>query len=270
LTDGSIERMPAPPIDIRAAGFGYHTGRPILHDINLSVAPGEHVALVGRSGAGKTTILTLLTGLYRPDTGHVRLAGHDPVDLTDPQRRQLLGVVPQTVQLFTGSVRDNVTVGDDTITTDQLTRACQISGADAFIRALPHGYDTMLSDTGRGAGAALSAGQRQLLALARALVGQPRVLLLDEATAVVDATTDATLRAALRTHVQPAGTAVLTVAHRLTTARDADRVIVLSAGRILEQGTPAELLATDSAFAALVAIEEAGWDWEHDPGPRTG
>jgi ATP-binding cassette subfamily B protein len=253
----------APPIDVHTVAFAYHEGHPVLHDVTLTVAPGEHVALIGRTGAGKTTILALLTGLYRPTQGAVRLFGHDPADITDSGRPRLLGVVPQTTQLFTGTVRDNVALGDPNVSADQVARACCIAGADPFIRTLPHGYDTVLSDTARGEGVVLSAGQRQLLALARALVNQPQVLLLDEATAVVDGATDATLRAALRDQVQPTGTAILTVAHRLATARDADRVIVLSTGRIIEHGTPAQLLATDSTFAALLAIEEAGWDWEH-------
>jgi ATP-binding cassette subfamily B protein len=255
----------APPIDVHTVAFGYHAGQPVLHDVSLTVAAGEHVALIGRTGAGKSTILALLTGLYRPTRGTVRLAGHDPADLTDNQRPRLLGVVPQTTQLFTGTVRDNITLGDPTINADQVAEACRTAGADPFIRTLAHGYDTMLSDTSRGEGVTLSAGQRQLLALARALVTRPRVLLLDEATAVVDGATDATLRAALREHVQPTGTAILTVAHRLATARDADRVIVLSAGRVIEHGTPTQLLATDSTFAGLLAIEEAGWDWQHHP-----
>jgi ATP-binding cassette subfamily B protein len=254
----------ARPIDLRSVAFGYRPDRPILHDIDLTVAAGEHVAIVGRTGAGKTTLLALLAGLYRPDHGHVRLAGHDPAAMTDEQRRHLLGVVTQAVHLFTGTVIDNVTLGDPTFSTAQVIRACQIAGADPFIRSLPDEYDTVLSGLGRGEGVTLSAGQRQLLALARALVNQPKVLLLDEATAVIDGASDATLRAALREHVQPAGTAILTVAHRLATARDADRVIVLSAGAILEHGTPTQLLATNSTFAALSAIEDAGWDWEHD------
>jgi ATP-binding cassette subfamily B protein len=232
----------------------------------MSVSPSAraNVALIGRSGAGKTTIIALLTGLYRPTRGTVRLAGHDPADLSDSQRPPLIGVVPQTTQLFTGTIRDNIALGDEAVSAEQVTAACRVAGADAFIRTLPHGYDTVLSDTSRGEGVVLSAGQRQLLALARALVNQPRVLLLDEATAVVDGASDAALRAALRGQVQPTGTAMLTVAHRLATARDADRIIVLSAGRVIEHGTPAQLLATDSTFAALLAIEEAGWDWQHD------
>jgi ATP-binding cassette, subfamily B, multidrug efflux pump len=252
-------------ISLDRVDFGYRRDRPVLHDISLTVAAGEHVALVGRSGAGKTSILALLTGLYQPCSGRITVAGHNPATIGDDQRRVLLGVVPQTVQLFSGTVSDNVTLGDTAMPTDQIIHACRIAGAHTFISATPDGYHTVLSDTGRGDGVVLSAGQRQLLALARALVAAPKVLLLDEATAVVDGASDAAFRAALRQHVQPTGTAILTVAHRLSTARDADRIIVLSAGRIVEQGTPTELTATDSRFAALLALEEAGWDWERDP-----
>lgn len=125
----------------------------------------------------------------------------------------------------------------------------------------------MLSDAGRGSGVALSAGQRQLLALARALVTAPAVLLLDEATAVIDGASVAAFRTALHRRVLPSGTAVLTIAHRLATAREADRVIVLSGGRVIEQGAPAALLAGGGHFAALAALEEAGWDWQHDRDP---
>jgi ATP-binding cassette subfamily B protein len=255
----------ASPIELRLVGFAYDAGRPVLQGIDLSVGPGEHVALVGRTGAGKTSILALLAGLYRPTAGTIRVGGHDPASLTDDQRRRLLGFVPQSVQLFTGTVIDNVTLGDESISEDQVEDACRITGIDTVIQSLPHGYHTMLSDTGRGEGVVLSAGQRQLLALARALVNQPRVLLLDEATAVVDGASDAAFRAALRQHVLPSGTAILTVAHRLSTAGEADRVIVLADGRVIEEGSPAQLMASDSTFAALLAIEEAGWDWEKRP-----
>jgi ATP-binding cassette subfamily B protein len=257
----------APAISLQRVSFGYRHDRPVLHNITLSVAPGEHVALVGRSGAGKTSILALLTGLYQPTAGTIRVAELDPTLIDDTARRSLVGVVPQTVHLFTATVHDNLTLNDATIGADRVVHAARLAGAHEFITALPDGYHTRLSDTARGEGVVLSAGQRQLLA--RALVVQSRVLLLDEATSVIDAASDARLRRALRDHVQPAGTAILTVAHRLATARDADRILVLSAGRVIEQGTPAELTATDSQFAALLAIEQAGWDWQHTTDPHS-
>jgi ATP-binding cassette subfamily B protein len=146
---------------------------------------------------------------------------------------------------------------------DAVVDAAAIAGADSFIRALPWGYRTILSGGGGGAGAHLSAGQEQLLALARALVHRPAVLLLDEATAAVDNASDAAFRAALRDRVLPRGCAVVTVAHRLTTALEADRVIVLDKGRIVEEGAPAALVASQGRFAALLELEAAGWEWRH-------
>jgi ATP-binding cassette subfamily B protein len=244
--------------------FGYTPHLPVLHEVSLTVRPAEHVAVVGRTGAGKSSLLALLAGLYTPWAGRLELAGQPPQALDDTQRRALLGFVPQHVTLFTGTVLDNLTLGDPGIPAEQARHAAAIAGADRFITALPEGYQTLLSDAGRGGGVQLSAGQRQLLALARALVARPAVLLLDEATATVDAASDAAFRAALREHVLPSGTAVLTIAHRLATARDADRVLVMADGRIIEEGTPAELLAADTVFAALSALEDAGWDWQHD------
>ncbi len=254
----------AAALEVEHITFGYAPGAPVLHEVSVAVHPGEHVAVVGRTGAGKTTLLALLAGLYTPWTGHVHVAGQDPRTLDDAERRAVLGFVPQTVQLFSGTVLDNLTLGDPTIPAEKARGAATLAGADRFIRALPDGYNTVLSDSGRGTGVQLSAGQRQLLALARALVTAPVVLLLDEATAVIDGASDAAFRAALHEHVLTAGTAVLTVAHRLATAREADRVLVMAGGRIVEQGPPGELLTSGGRFATLIALEDAGWDWQHD------
>ena len=259
----------SPAVQVRHVSFGYLPGQPVLHDVSLTVQPGEHVAVVGRTGAGKSSILSLLSGLRSPWSGQVQLLGHDPRGLDDTTRRTLLGFVPQAVGLFSGTVTDNITLGDTTLDLEQVQRAACIAGAEDFIGSLPNGYTTVLSDSGRGNGVQLSAGQRQLLALTRALVTTPAVLLLDEATAVIDGATDARFRAALHDRVLPTGTAVLTVAHRLTTAREADRVLVLHAGRIIEQGPPAQLLAIGGRFADLIALEQAGWDWQNDPDVST-
>jgi len=241
--------------------FGYTPNAPVLHGVTLHVAAGEHVALVGRTGAGKTSMIHLLAGLYEPWQGTVRVAGHDPRALSDKDKRLAFGIVPQAAQFFSGTVMENLTLKDETVTEAAVMDAAAISGADAFIRALPDGYRTELRGSGGGTGMQLSAGQAQLLTLTRALVSRPSVLLFDEATSFLDATSESALREALRATVLKRGAAVLTVAHRLATAREAHRVIVVDHGRIVEEGVPAELIASGGRFAALLELETAGWDW---------
>jgi ATP-binding cassette, subfamily B, multidrug efflux pump len=246
-------------IEMREVFFGYLPNRPVLRGVSLAAQPGEHIVLVGRTGAGKSSVLHLLGGLYTPWSGTVRVSGADPRLLTDGQRRRSMGVVLQVVQLFRGTVLENLTLGDVSVSREAVQRAAVIAGADAFIRALPEGYDTLL-----GEGVQLSAGQRQLLALTRALVGDPAVLLLDEATAAVDSASESAFRAALRAAVMGCGRAVLTVAHRLATAQEADRVLVMDAGQVVEEGPPEELIRRGGRFAALLELEAAGWDWQTD------
>jgi ATP-binding cassette subfamily B protein len=233
----------------------------VLHGVSLRVAPGEHVAVVGRTGAGKSSAMHLLAGLYAPWQGTVTVLGSDPRSLSDEARRRAIGAVPQIVQLFQGSVRDNLALGDGRVAEDNLRRAAEITGAAEFIAALPQGYDTVISSGGRGEGAQLSGGQRQLLSLTRALVWDPHVLLLDEATAAIDSASEIAFRAALRSFIAERDRAVVTVAHRLSTAAEADRVVVFHAGRIVEDGPPAELVHRRGRFAALLALEAAGWEW---------
>lgn len=244
--------------------FGYQADLPVLHSLNLVVRPGEHLAIVGATGSGKSTMLNLLAGLYGPQHGRIRVAGRDPRTVPQAERRTITGFVPQTSQLFIGTVYENLTLGDPSLNPEEVHHAAALAGADRFVEALPDGYHTLLSDTARGYGAQLSAGQRQLLALARALASRPAVLLLDEATATIDGASEAAFRTALSDRVTATGTAVVSVAHKLATARHADQVIVLARGRIAEHGTPADLLATGGLFATLAALDDAGWDWEHD------
>jgi ABC-type multidrug transport system fused ATPase/permease subunit len=265
----SAEPAPASPcqpqtsrssaIEMREVFFGYLPNRPVLRGVSLAAQPGEHIVLVGRTGAGKSSVLHLLGGLYSPWSGTLRVSGADPTLLTDDQRRRSMGVVLQVVQLFQGTVLENLTLGDISVPRDAVLRAAAIAGADPFIQALPQGYDTLL-----GRGMQLSAGQRQLLALARALVWDPAVLLLDEATAAVDSASEAAFRAALHVAVMSCGRAVLTVAHRLSMAQEADRVLVMEAGQIVEVGPPDELIRRGGRFAALLELEATGWDWQSD------
>ena len=250
-----------PLVRVERLTFGYFPGEAILSEISFEVWPGEHIAIVGRTGAGKSSLFHLLGGLYLPWAGSIGLVGRRPQDMDDMERRATLGLVPQVVQLFGGTVVDNLTLGDETITQDAIEEAAVVAGADALISALPQGFKTPLSAAGRGTGAQLSAGQQQLLALTRALVARPRILLLDEATSAIDGETEAAFRRALNAHLSHDGGAVLTIAHRLSTALEADRILVLEAGRIVEQGTPAELLGAGGRLASLWELENAGWDW---------
>jgi ATP-binding cassette subfamily B protein len=244
--------------------YAYQDGQPVLAGVSLAVWPGEQVAVVGRTGAGKSTLVSLSGGLYAPLSGSVSVNGADPRTLSDEDRRKTVGVVPQNLQLFSGTVRDNLTLFDPSIADEAIWPALSVVGMDELFRQLPSVLDTQLAGQGRGGGLTLSAGQRQLLALARAIVAGPAVLLLDEATASIDGASDARFRAALRTSALRGGCAVLTVAHRISTAKEADRVVVMEHGQIVEEGTPADLIAASGRFARLAELESAGWDWQDD------
>jgi ATP-binding cassette subfamily B protein len=264
---GTSPRGGGAVVELRDLVFGYLPGHPVLHGISLEVQPGEHLALVGRTGAGKSTAINLLCGLYAPWSGRVSVAGVDPRELSDAERRRVVGAVPQTVHLFGGSVWDNLTLGDRSAPRELVEQAARMAGVDRFISVLPAAYDTRLSGTGRGKGVQLSEGQQQLISLARALVWDPVLLLLDEATAAVDNVSEAEFRAALRSALRGDDgrqRAAITVAHRLSTAREANRVVVLEGGRVVEQGPPEALIRQGGRFAALVELEAAGWDWRTD------
>lgn len=252
-------RSTRPRVELRDVSFGYQADHTVLRNITFNVGAGEHVCVIGRSGAGKTTMVALVAGLYRPAAGHVRLAGHEPTRLSDLDRQSLLGFVPQTPQLFAGTIYQNLTWADPGIDPNDVARAIRTIGADSLVAALPEGVHTRIDGGGHGDGIRLSDGQRQLIALGRALIRRPPVLLLDEATSTVDAATDAAFRSALREESQTHGTAVLTITHRLSTARDADRVLVLANGTLVEQGSPTELAATGGHFSALKALEDSRW-----------
>ncbi|MEZ5138329.1 MAG: ABC transporter ATP-binding protein [Acidimicrobiales bacterium] len=235
-------------VELRDVRFAYpSTGTEVLHGVDLRIAAGETVAIVGETGAGKSTVEKLLARYYDVDAGAVLVDGHDVRDLALADLRSQLGVVPQEPFLFAGTVRDNLAYGRPDASDAEIEAAARAVGAHEVIATLPGGYLHVVGERGRG----LSSGQRQLLALARALVVDPRILLLDEATANLDLASEARVTAAMAAVAE--GRTTVLIAHRLSTAADADRIVVMDGGRVVETGTHATLLADDGTYARLWA-----------------
>jgi ABC-type multidrug transport system fused ATPase/permease subunit len=225
--------------------FAYSGDNPALCGIDLHIPPGQTVALVGATGAGKSTLAKLVARFYDPDHGRVLVDGHDLRDVTEHSLRSQLGIVPQEGFLFSGTIRDNIAFGRPDASDAEVREAAAAVGAQEFIERLPDGYHTEVGERG----GQLSAGQRQLVAFARAAAADPRILILDEATSNVDVRTESQIERGLRRLL--AGRTALVIAHRLSTIRGAGRIVVLDRSRIVEQGTHEELLEADGAYGAL-------------------
>jgi ABC-type multidrug transport system fused ATPase/permease subunit len=232
-------------IRFEAVRFSYRTGPEVLHGLDLDVAPGTTVALVGHTGAGKSTIAKLLARFYDPTGGRITIDGHDLRDVTQESLRRQLGIVPQEGFLFAGTVTENIAFGRPDATPEEVVQAAEAVGAHEFILRLEDGYETQLQERG----SRLSLGQRQLIALARALLADPRLLILDEATSSVDIGTERKIEQALRLLL--AGRTAFIIAHRLSTIRDADLIVVLEHGQIVEQGSHEELLQRRGLYTSL-------------------
>jgi ATP-binding cassette, subfamily B, multidrug efflux pump len=229
--------------------FRYEPDEPLIEDFTLEAAPGETVAIVGRTGAGKTTVVNLLMRFYEIDSGRIALDGTDYRELTRDQVRGCFGMVLQDTWLFAGSVRENIRYGREDATDEEVAAAARAAHADSFIRTLPEGYDTVLDEEANN----ISSGQRQLLTIARAFLADPPILILDEATSNVDTRTEILVQEAMAKLRQ--GRTSFVIAHRLSTIRDADTIVVMDDGRIVEQGDHASLLARRGAYYALYASQ---------------
>jgi ATP-binding cassette subfamily B protein len=232
--------------------FGYRPDQPVIKHMTLEARAGQTIALVGPTGAGKTTIINLLTRFYEIQEGCITIDGHDIRDISKADLRQKLGIVLQDTFLFADTVMENIRYGRLNATDEECMEAAKLADADHFIRQLPQGYQTRLSERASN----LSQGQRQMLSIARAVLAQPSILILDEATSSVDTRTEARIQEALLRLMK--GRTSFVIAHRLSTIRDADNVIVIRNGEIVEQGTHQQLLDAKGVFHQLYMSQFKG------------
>jgi len=248
---------PARPTPLRGhvafehVSFRYEQDRPLIEDLSLSAEPGHTVAIVGPTGAGKTTLVNLLMRFYEVTGGRITLDGVDIATMSRDELREGIGMVLQDTWLFGGTIADNIGYGADNPTREQIVEAAKAAHADRFIRTLPDGYDTVIDDEGSN----ISAGEKQLVTIARAFLAEPVILILDEATSSVDTRTEVLIQRAMSS--LRSGRTSFVIAHRLSTIRDADTILVMESGQIVEQGTHDELVSAGGAYARLYAAQFA-------------
>lgn len=234
-------------VEYRHVSFAYRADRPVIQDLNLLALPGEAIALVGSSGAGKTTLVNLLTRFYDPDSGSIQIDGIDIREASLKSLRRQIGIVPQETILFSGTIAENIAFGQAKFDLGVVQKAAQIANAHQFIETFPQGYQTWVGERGVN----LSGGQRQRLAIARAVLLDPRILILDEATSSLDSESEALVQEAIERLMQ--NRTVFIIAHRLATVRRAHRILVLEQGQVIESGTHAELLEKGGRYAGFYA-----------------
>jgi ATP-binding cassette, subfamily B, multidrug efflux pump len=231
--------------------FSYSEDKPLIQNLSLVAEPGQSVAIVGPTGAGKTTLVNLMMRFYELDAGRITLDGVDVASMSRYELRSRMGMVLQDTWLFGGTIRDNIAYGRPDATEAEILEAAQATYVDRFVHSLPEGYDTVLDDEGSN----VSAGEKQLLTIARAFLARPSVLILDEATSSVDTRTEVLVQKAMSALRSDRTSFV--IAHRLSTIRDANLILVMEAGQIVEQGTHAELLAAGGAYSRLYEAQFA-------------
>lgn len=243
--DGKQWEAPKGEVIFKDVTFGYKEGVPVLKGVSLHARPGDMIALVGPTGAGKTTVVNLLTRFYELEGGTVTVDGAELSTIDKNSLRRGLGIVLQDAALFSDSIRENIRYGKLDATDEEIIAAAKLANADSFIRKLPNGYDTVLAAEGSN----LSHGQRQLLTIARAILADPAILILDEATSSIDTRTEMHIQSAMRTLMK--GRTSFVIAHRLSTIREADQILVIDGGRIIERGTHEELLEEEGFYFRL-------------------
>jgi ATP-binding cassette subfamily B protein len=258
-TNPIVLRQPTGHVRFEHVSFSYNPEEPLIEDLNIEIKPGQTAAIVGPTGAGKTTLVNLLMRFYEIDEGRITVDGMDIRDMDRADLRAMFGMVLQDTWLFNGTIRDNIAYGRHDATMDEIVQAATAAHADHFIRTLPDGYDTVLNEEASN----ISQGQKQLLSIARAILADPPMLILDEATSSVDTRTEVLIQHAMAALMR--GRTSFVIAHRLSTIRDADLILVMNHGQVIEQGTHIELLEAGGFYADLYNSQFTGSYLEETP-----